>query len=71
MAKIHSHINDTETPNIVKDLLKGFCYDFKNQISKAWKNEVTNKDSEYHRKILLKQGRCDFDNPTNELTSAG
>jgi hypothetical protein len=69
MAKIHSHINDPETPNKVKDLLKGFDYDFNNQISEIWKNEVTNNGSEYHRKTLLKQGRCDFDNPTNGLTS--
>jgi len=69
MVKIDSYINDSETPDIVKGLLKGFVYDFNNQISKAWKNEVTNKDSDYHRKILLKQGRCDFDNPTNGLTS--
>ena len=69
MAKIHSHINDTETPSIVKGLLQGFVYAYENQKSAVWISEVKNKDAEYHRKVLLKQGRCDFDKPTNGLSS--
>jgi hypothetical protein len=69
MEKIHSHINDIETPSIVKGLLQGFVYSFENQRSEIWVREVKNKDAEYHRKVLLKQGRCDFDIPTNGLSS--
>jgi hypothetical protein len=69
MAKIHTHINDNSLPEIVINLLKSFDYDFNNQSSTNWLKEVINTDNEYHRKVLLKQGRCNFDTPPNGLTS--
>jgi hypothetical protein len=54
---------------IVINLLKSFDYDFNNQSSTNWLKEVINTDNEYHRKVLLKQGRCNFDTPPNGLTS--
>lgn len=68
MSKIHAHINDSETPEAVRNLMQDFVKDFDNHNSDAWISEVKKRDSEHHRKTLLKQGRCDFDNPTHGLT---
>jgi len=69
MSKIHAHINDTETPEAVRNLMQEFVKDFESRSSDVWIREVKNRDSEHHRKTLLKQGRCDFDKPTHGLTS--
>lgn len=36
--------------------------------TQAWEVEVKNKEAEYHRKIILEQGRTDFDMPFNGLS---
>lgn len=37
-------------------------------IHSAWQREVLNKDGDYQRKVILQQGRADFDNPSQGLT---
>lgn len=68
-SKIASFLVDKDVPQPVNKLLQEFVDDYNGQESTAWVNEVKNHDSDYHRRILLKQGRCNFDSPTHSLTS--
>ena len=69
MSFIHKFIEDKNTSEQVKQLFNQFIYDFEKQNSIAWDKEVKQKNSDYHRKTILKQGRCDFDKPPLNLTS--
>lgn len=68
MSIIHKFIEDKSTPEPEKWLFRRFVSEFDEQNSIAWNEHVKSRDSEYHRKTLLKQGRCDFDKPKHNLT---
>jgi hypothetical protein len=69
MSFIHKFIEDTVTPEPVKYLFSCFVYAFEKQDSINWNKHVKQTTNEYHRKTILKQGRCDFDKPPLNLTS--
>ena len=69
MSKININIEENGTPEAVKNLMQEFVNNFENHNSDAWIREVKKRSSEHHCKILLKEGRCDFDNPSHGLTS--
>lgn len=68
MSSIHKFIEDESTPEPIKWLFRRFVSEFDRQNSSAWYEQVKSTSSEYHRKTLLKQGRCDFDKPKHNLT---
>lgn len=69
MSNIHKFIEDESTPDPIKWLFRRFVSEFESQNSSAWHEQVKSTSSEYHRKTLLKQGRCNFDTPKHKLTS--
>lgn len=70
MSCIHKFIEDDLTPEPLRWLFRRFVSEYNEQNSFAWNKHVKQNTDEYHRKILLKQGRCDFDKPPYNLTSA-
>ena len=70
MSYIHKFIEDKEIHEPVQSLLRRFVSEYNEQNSVAWNKHVKQNTDEYHRKTLLKQGRCDFDKPPYNLTSA-
>jgi hypothetical protein len=68
MSNIHKFIEDESTPEPIKWLFRRFVSEFDRQNSSAWYEQVKSTSSEYHRKTLLKQGRCNFDMPKHNLT---
>lgn len=69
MSSIHKFIESKETTEAVKTLFKRFFDEFEKQNSTAWNEQVTKQTPLFHRKKLLKQGQCDFDNPPLNLTT--
>ncbi len=69
MSFIHKFIEDKETPEPIQWLFRRFVSEFDKQDSTAWNKQVKQTTDEFHRKTLLKQGRCDFDKPQLNLTS--
>ena len=69
MSFINKFIEDTDTPEPVKHLFRHFVSEFENQDSIDWNKQIKQTTSEFHRKTLLKQGRCEFDKPPLNLTS--
>jgi hypothetical protein len=69
MSFIHKFIEDKETPEPIQWLFRRFVSEFDEKNSIAWNKQVKQTTSEFHRKTLLKQGRCEFDNPPLNLTS--
>lgn len=69
MSFIHKFIHDLETPEPVKILYRHFIREFEEQNSNAWTKHIVEQNDVYHRKTILKQGRCDFDKPRFDLTS--
>lgn len=70
MSCIHKFIEDKEIHEPVQWLFRRFVSEYNEQNSVAWNKHVKQNTDEYHRKTLLKQGRCDFDKPPYNLTSA-
>ena len=70
MSYIHKFIEDKEIHEPVQWLFRRFVSEYNDQNSVAWNKHVKQNTDEYHRKTLLKQGRCDFDKPPYNLTSA-
>ena len=70
MSYIHKFIEDKEIHEPVQWLFRRFVKEYNDQNSSAWNKYVRQNTDEYHRKTLLKQGRCDFDKPPYNLTSA-
>ena len=70
MSSIHKFIESKETPEAVKNLFKRFVDEFEKQNSTSWNEQVTKQTPLFHRKKLLNQGHCDFDNPPLNLTTA-
>jgi hypothetical protein len=68
MSFIHKYIQDESTPEPVRHLYSRFIEEFNKQNSKAWNKHVKLTNDDYHRKQILNQGRCNFDNPPFELT---
>jgi hypothetical protein len=69
MSFIHKFIEDKETPEPITWLFRRFVSEFDEQDSIAWNKQVKQTTDKFHRKTLLKQGRCDFDKPQLNLTS--
>lgn len=70
MSSIHKFIESKETPEAVKTLFIRFVDEFEKQNSTSWNEQVTKQTPLFHRKKLLNQGQCDFDNPPLNLTTA-
>lgn len=69
--RIKKLITETVIPKVIKDLMQGFVYEFNDQDSEAWYDEVSETSSDYHCKELLKSGNCDFDNPSGTALTSG
>lgn len=70
MSYIHKFIEDKDIHEPLQWLFRRFVSEYNDQNSVAWNKHVKQNTDEYHRKTLLKQGRCDFDKPPYNLTSA-
>lgn len=68
ISSIHQIVNEKYYPEAVINYLKEIIASFDAQSSIAWIEEVKKRNSSYHRKTLLQQGRAEFDNPPSGLT---
>jgi len=59
-------LDKSDTPIKIKKLLNQFIDDLNSQQSSAWKREVQQTDSNYHRDILLDNGRVDISSKWNK-----